>query len=294
MGVPGKILCVLMLLLHSSIQQQVFNDEETLHLPANYTISWMETLDDQKLISDITLPGTHESLALHGGFIAECQAWSLEDQLKAGIRFFDFRVVPLGKKLLIMHGPVYQSATLKNALKTIKTFLSKYKSETVLVRVKPVLFLKNKVPLLVENMAKNDPDCWTEETIPNIGQVRGKIVFVQKNAVRLGIRLYETDRHNDYIVTNVEKKIIIIINHLNDTAYEQYRAGWVVLNYSSGTGIPRLSLTINPKSLAKQINPWLYKHLNNESKKTNPKPCFGVIAMDFPGLDLIKKVTEFN
>uniref|UniRef100_A0A671L471 1-phosphatidylinositol phosphodiesterase-like n=2 Tax=Sinocyclocheilus anshuiensis TaxID=1608454 RepID=A0A671L471_9TELE len=294
MGVPGKILCVLMLLLHSSIQQQVFNDEETLHLPANYTIGWMETLDDEKLISDITLPGTHESLALHGGFIAKCQAWSLEDQLKAGIRFFDFRVFPLGKNLLIMHGPIYQYATLKNALETIKTFLSKYKSETVLVRVKPVLFLKNKVPLLVENMAKNYPDCWTEETIPNIGQVRGKIVFVQKNAIRLGIRLYETDKHNDYIVTNVEKKKETIIKHLNDTTYEQYRAGCVVLNYSSGTGIPRLSLDINPKSLAKQINPWLYKHLDNESKKTNPKPCFGVIAMDFPGLDLIKKVTEFN
>lgn len=66
---------------------------------------------------------------------------------------------------------------------------------------------KNQVPLLVEKMAKNDPNSWTEET--------------------------------------------------------------------------------------KKIN-WLYKHLNNESKKTNPKPCFGVIAMDFPGLDLIKKITEFN
>lgn len=116
----------------------MFNDEETLHLPANYTTGWKETLDDEKFISDITLSGTHESLALHGGFIAECQAWSLEDQLNAGIRFFDFRVFPLGKKLLIMHGPVYQYATLKSALDTIKTFLSKYKSETVLVRVKPV------------------------------------------------------------------------------------------------------------------------------------------------------------
>ncbi len=88
---PDSIL-ILIHRLHSSIQQQAFNDEETLHLPANYTTGWMETLDDEKFISDITLPGTHESLALHGGFIAECQAWSLEDQLKAGIRFFDFRV----------------------------------------------------------------------------------------------------------------------------------------------------------------------------------------------------------
>uniref|UniRef100_A0A8C1A3E3 Uncharacterized protein n=1 Tax=Cyprinus carpio carpio TaxID=630221 RepID=A0A8C1A3E3_CYPCA len=268
MGVPGKILCVLMLL-----SQQVFNDQETLHLPANYTVGWMETLDDEKLISDITLPGTHDSLALYGGFIA--------------------KLFPLGKKLLIMHGLVYQNANLKDALETIKTFLSKYKSETVLVRVKPVLFFKSKVPILVGQMAKNDPDSWTDETIPNIGQVRGKIVFVQKNLLLLH-RLYETDKHNDYIVTNVEKKKEKIIKHLTETTYERYRADYVVLNYSSGTGMPRLRLDINPKSLAKQINPWLYKHLDNESKKTNPKPCFGVITMDFPGLDLIKKVTEFN
>lgn len=102
----------------------------------------METLDDEKFISDITLPGTHESLALYGGCIAKCQAWSLEDQLKAGIRFFDFRVS--GENLQIKHGLTYQSTTFPKALKTIKTFLSKYKSETVLVRVKPVYFLRKK------------------------------------------------------------------------------------------------------------------------------------------------------
>lgn len=95
-------------------------------------------------------------------------------------------------------------------------------------------------------------------------------------------------------MTNVETKKEKIIKHLNATTYEQYRADCVVLNYSSGTGIPRFRLGTTPKSLAKNINPWLYKYLDNESKKTNPKPCFGVIAMDFPGLDLIKKVTEFN
>ncbi len=252
----------------------------------------MESLDDEKLISDITLPGTHDSLALHGGFTAQCQAWSLEDQLKAGIRFFDFRVS--GENLQIKHGLSYQYTTFPEALKTIKTFLSTYKSETVLVRVKPVYFFKDKVPNLVAKMIEKDPVCWVSGAIPKIGEVRGKIVFVQKNAFRLGIRLYGTDEHNDYIVTNVEKKKEKIIKHLNATTSEQYRAGCVVLNYSSGTGIPKLRLGKTPKSLAKNINPWLYTYLDNESKKTNPKPCFGVIAMDFPGLDLIKKVAEFN
>lgn len=55
----------------------MFNDKQTLNLPENYAIDWMKTLDDNKFISDIAIPGTHESLALHGGPAAECQAWSL-------------------------------------------------------------------------------------------------------------------------------------------------------------------------------------------------------------------------
>ncbi|XDV40860.1 hypothetical protein PO909_009859, partial [Leuciscus waleckii] len=92
MGVHGKILCILMLLLHKSCQQEVFNDGKTLNAPANYKIGWMETLDNETLISTLTIPGSHDAMALYGGPLAKCQAWSLEDQLKAGIRYFDLRV----------------------------------------------------------------------------------------------------------------------------------------------------------------------------------------------------------
>ncbi|XP_050988127.1 1-phosphatidylinositol phosphodiesterase-like [Labeo rohita] len=293
MGVPGKILCVLMLLLHNSIQQQqVFNDIKTLSLPANYKIGWMESLDDNKLISDITIPGTHDSLALYGGFLAKCQAWSLEDQLKAGIRYFDLRV--FGAELKIKHGPFDQRTTFPIAFNTIRKFLSEYKSETVLVRVKPGGKSKDKVPNLVAEEIKKVPDCWVSDKIPKIGEVRGKTVFVQKDAFKLGISSHGTDKPNDYIVVSVKNKKEKIISHLKYSADKKNRLNHIVLNYSSGTGIPRLMLHRNPKSLAKNINPWLYEYLNNESKKTNPKPCFGVIAMDFPGLDLIRKVTEFN
>lgn len=252
----------------------------------------MKNLDEEKLISDITIPGTHDSLALHGGPAAECQAWSLQDQLNAGIRYFDLRVSGFG--LRIMHGPVSQHTTFPDVFNTIKTFLSKYKTETVLVRVKPVFFLlKNKVPGLVENVIENDIS-WVADEIPKIGQVRGKIVFVQKNSFELGIPLFETDEHNDYIVTDVETKIQKIIMHLTEATDEHNRADKVVLNYSSGTGWPKVRLLNTPKSVASEINPWLYNYLNNESKNPNPKPCFGVIAMDFPGLDLIRKIIEFN
>lgn len=272
----------------------MFNDEDTLNLPANYAVGWMETLDDEKLISTMTIPGTHDSMALHGGPLAKCQAWSPENQLKAGIRYFDLRVSGLG--LIIMHGPIYQFTTLPRVLKIIRAFLDDFSKETVLVRVKPVFLMTEKVQNLVENMIKNATDIWVKPSVPRIGEVRGKIVFVQKDSFKLGIMLSETDKEKDYIVTDVKVKEEKIKKHL-EVAADQCRTGTALsLSYSSGTSLGKLSMKIFhfwPKKLAKRINPWLYKHLEKEFEK-NPKPCFGIIAMDFPGFDLIQKVIKFN
>ncbi|KAK9961433.1 hypothetical protein ABG768_009221 [Culter alburnus] len=293
-AVPVKILCILMLLLHKSSQQEVFNDKETLNPPANYKIGWMETLDDEKLISTITIPGTHESMALHGGPPVECQSWSLENQLKAGIQYFDLRVSLSGFELIVMHGPIYQHTTLSGVLITIRKFLSEFTTETVLVGVKPILPMKGKVQNLVENKIKNAQDIWIEPSVPRIGEVRGKIVFVQKNSFKLGIILSETDKRDDYKVTNVKVKEEKIKKHLEEAA-NQCRTGTALsLSYSSSTSLGTYMLIwILPNGLAKQINPWLYKHLAKEFKK-NPKPCFWIIAMDFPGFNLIQQVIKFN
>ena len=54
--------------------------------------SWMSFLNNDLELKDLTIPGTHESCALHGIFFAINQTWSLENQLNAGIRFFDLRM----------------------------------------------------------------------------------------------------------------------------------------------------------------------------------------------------------
>uniref|UniRef100_A0A8C0Y7N0 Phosphatidylinositol-specific phospholipase C X domain-containing protein n=1 Tax=Cyprinus carpio carpio TaxID=630221 RepID=A0A8C0Y7N0_CYPCA len=229
-GIFIKYINLQMYLLHKSSQQQVFNDEQTLNLPENYAIDWMKTLDDNKFISDIAIPGTHDSLALHGGPAAKCQAWSLVNQLKAGICYFDLRVS--GDDLKVVHGPISQHTTFSD------------------------------------------------------------VVFVQKNSFHLGVPLHETDQHGDYKVGNVEKKKDKITDHLKE-AIEACKTNHVVLNYSSGTGFPYLRVDKSPKSLAKEINLWLYNHLKDTYEK-KIESCFGVIAMDFPGFDLIQMVINFN
>ncbi|XP_056619039.1 1-phosphatidylinositol phosphodiesterase-like [Triplophysa dalaica] len=297
MVVNGKSLFFLMFLfLKIQGQERAFNDKMTLSLPDSYNIGWMQTLDDHQLISDITIPGTHDTMALYGGPAAECQKLSLEDQLMAGIRYLDLRVFASEKKLYVMHGVIYEHSSFPKVLKTIKAFLSEFRSETVLVRVKPDLFDKSNVQVLIQNMIENDSDFWIQSLIPTMGDVRGKIVFVQKDSFKMGVPLLETDTKGDYEVTHVEEKENDIRENLrkaNEYCGDDLQSS-VVLTYSSGTGIGTLGgMFLTPKRIAKEINPWLYGYLDEVSSK-NPKICFGVVAMDFPGFDLIQMVINFN
>ncbi|XP_056332275.1 1-phosphatidylinositol phosphodiesterase-like [Danio aesculapii] len=287
MGVAVKVLCVFVLLLHNSIQQ-VFNDRVNLILPADYNIGWMRTLDDNKLISSISIPGTHASLAVHGGPEAECQSWSLESQLKAGIRYLELSVS--GRDLKVVHGLFSQHTTFVKVLDTLKKFLSVYTSEAVVVQVKHVS--KDRFPVRVLNQLKNDPDCWVSNKVPQIKEVRGKIVFVQKNDFKLGISLIETDEEDDYKVSHIGVKEAKITRHLNE-ALKDCKADIAVLSYSSGTGWPVLRLDYTPKAVAKKINPWLYDYLGGIFSPTS-KRCFGILAMDFPGFALIQRIIGFN
>ena len=67
----------------------------------------MKNLDDNAYVSSISIPGTHNSLSTFGGplFItaAQCQNWSIEGQLRAGIRAFDIRGRKTSKGLKAYH-----------------------------------------------------------------------------------------------------------------------------------------------------------------------------------------------
>ena len=70
-------------------------------------VTWQGSLPDHLLVTQVSLPGTHNSLALHGTDLARCQSKSLEQQLALGIRFFDLRVKLKHHRLLMYHGIAY-------------------------------------------------------------------------------------------------------------------------------------------------------------------------------------------
>lgn len=277
----------------SESDSPAFNDKQQLVLPESYNVGWMKELDGSTLLSEITIPGTHDTMALYGGPAAECQAWSLEDQLKAGIRYLDLRVYAFEDTLYLMHGIIYEHSTFTTALDTLKAFLTEFPSETVLVRLKPDLFDKSKVQEIVEKLIEGDSSIWVKSTMPRLDEVRGKIVFVQEGSFLLGVPQLETDTKGDYKVIHIKDKEKETFEHLN-LAMKECGGNSVILTYSSGTGIGTFeAMFLTPKRVAEKMDPWLYDYLQMMLAEGSSL-CFGIIAMDFPSFDLVQQVIKFN
>jgi 1-phosphatidylinositol phosphodiesterase len=104
---------------------------------------WMRSVPDGTSLATISVPGTHESLAVRGGSLTENQenhgtgGATLRTQLTAGIRMIDIRVrVNGGNTFTIHHGAVYQNANFDNVIDTVGSFLDSHPSETVIMRLK--------------------------------------------------------------------------------------------------------------------------------------------------------------
>ncbi|XP_062375794.1 1-phosphatidylinositol phosphodiesterase-like isoform X2 [Sardina pilchardus] len=272
--------------------QQDFNDKADFHPPQSNAADWMASIEDRKLISHITIPGSHDTMARHYGPAVICQAWRLKDQLMAGIRYLDIR---MNGNSIIVHGLFEQKATFADVIKITQEFLKDHKKETVLLRVKPEWPSKGRVKQGVQRVIQGYNNIIFTSNIPTMGEARGKIVLVQKDKFDLGIPIHGTDKKGDYKVIDIgKKKDKIMINLQN--AWKECGKDRVILSYSSGTGIGTIKgMLLTPRRVAREVNPWLHRYLEDLKKKIIEQPsCVGVIAMDFPGFDLIQAVIKLN
>ena len=62
--------------------------------PADDSESWMARLGDDVLISDISIPGAHDSATQYVqlAFFSKCQSLSVGEQLRDGCRYLDIRL----------------------------------------------------------------------------------------------------------------------------------------------------------------------------------------------------------
>lgn len=127
---------------------------------SNYRSKWMSLIPDSTPLSQINIPGTHDSATwnftqttsdsirhnadpANGVFPAvvyQCQRVSLVDALNGGVRFFDLRygLDPEGVRLVFYHAHALLSelATVDDVLFGFYTWLEKHPSEVVLLSFK--------------------------------------------------------------------------------------------------------------------------------------------------------------
>ncbi|WVF70752.1 hypothetical protein IAT40_005546 [Kwoniella sp. CBS 6097] len=146
--------------------------------------NFLSRLPDDTPLGDLTLPGTHETCALYGYPISQCQQPStpILQQLMDGVRFLDVRLRVVGDELLMYHGPRPQRSTLKILLSVLHDFLFAHPGETV------ILCIKQETPpwhphfssILYKAFQPFLDRWWLEERIPFLGEVRGKGILLSR------------------------------------------------------------------------------------------------------------------
>jgi len=179
---------------------------------------WMKELRDSLLITAISIPGTHDTMAgtdsPNLGVIT--QSMNLEEQLESGIRALDIRVKHQGGNFPIFHANFFLGFFITDDVLTVtKNFLEDNPSETVIIN-------------LQQEHPDNHPnfDVNMNSTLANFADV----IYNRKCLTELGINGTDTlaiplGEINDGNDCNARGKLIIITSRWNEGFDSVYTVG---------------------------------------------------------------------
>ncbi|MCF0142298.1 MAG: hypothetical protein HUJ75_02860 [Parasporobacterium sp.] len=184
-------------------------DKSNYNYYFGYTERWMENLPDDALLSSINIPGTHDTGTAHtwcsvGNIWWKDQILYFSEQLTAGVRYFDVRINPTSKEAMpedvrITHfQPCIdrdnENLTLRTMWNQAIQFLDEHPSETIIFCVNTngvgvdwegaghamAKLIKEQ---LSEDRVVGGPQStghlWQGDTVPTVGEARGKIVLIR-------------------------------------------------------------------------------------------------------------------
>ncbi|XP_002739990.1 1-phosphatidylinositol phosphodiesterase-like [Saccoglossus kowalevskii] len=268
---------------------------DSTEIPESYHKDWMSRLDDSCELAMLSLPGTHNSMSLHGGALTQCQSWCLTAQLDAGIRWLDIRCRHYQEGLPIYHSMIFQHYNLDEVFRDCVKFLQDHPTEIVVMRIRrewdtsEVDSDKTMDQKVQEHVDKwgGDDYFWTHHQLPTVRESRGKVVILYDYyGGTVGVNYWVLDIADMWDVSNIcycaiETKWDDVRTHLDEAS--DLESTRMFLTYSSGS-----SACAHPHSVAWRINPKLYDYI------TGAKARWGAVAMDFPGSELIERIIHSN
>lgn len=210
---------------------------------------WMAALSDEISLNSLTIPGTHDSGALHSIADAsgKCQTLPIDQQLKIGVRFLDIRLQLVNNELKVVHSFVDQMTDFKDVLADMAEFIRNNESEFLIVSIKedasPKSSDKNFTDAL-EQMLLSCEQVRSDKALPEtVGAARAGIYIVARyRDASLGIPCYDGWRddttfvlgdvyiQDNYCVSDAEEKIADVRSTYS-VAVEKTHS--LVLNYTS-------------------------------------------------------------
>ena len=256
-------------------------------------LNWMAKAPDQVLLSALSLPGTHDTCALHNGpsfGFAQCQTWRLEDQLKAGVRFLDIRCRHIDNAFQIHHGVIDQRITFVEVRDICRKFLKEHPSECIVMSVKEESTAKNNTRSFAKTfveLTKNDGDLWRiNRKTPTLGDARKRIVLIDRTGALGGLPWNRIERQDQYTAP-LDRKRKLVRKHF-EQAIGGDKERWFA-NFCSGV-LP--SSLVTPRRYAMQSNEAALQFL---LRKERGQPMrLGIVVMDFPGEKLLERIVATN
>lgn len=148
-------------------------------------VAWMALVNDEDLVSSLSIPGTHDSAAYTQPwpFVAT-QTMNIAEQLHAGIRYFDLRCGVVNNSTEMVHGPRLLGLRLQTVLDTMYTWLDSHPTEGLIVQIKEDRKSEQStIPFwqaIYQNIAAKSERWRTANTTPSMGELRGKIQLLRR------------------------------------------------------------------------------------------------------------------
>ena len=254
--------------------------------PTIHNLSWMKNIPDSTKLSEMTIPGTHDSCSLYGICCARTQTWTLTEQMKAGIRYFDIRLRLYNNTLRAFHAFVDQIDTFDIILIYALNFLNKNPSETIIMQIiteyKPKNCSKTMQQLFEEYIEKYKDKIYVyEDKDVTMGEIRGKIFI---------IKIFGRSTRfipNFVIQNNWTVNCRFCLNNKKRKIKENFHraiainGSQIFLNYLSASSDYAM---MTPYTAAKKCNKIALRY----------KGILGIILADYPGEDLINHLIKQN
>ena len=264
-------------------------------------VNWMNEVNDDLLITELSIPGTHDSGAMHSflDVAGKCQDLTIRKQLAIGVRFLDLRLQLVNDELVIVHSFVDQNLPFESVLNDLDSFLEKNKSEFIIISIKKDADDANSTIDFLDKLIK-DLRKYSKikfDRLPNtVGEARGNIYILNRfSSDEIGIPAYygwldstTFEIGNLYVQDNycIGDVLVKIEDIKNTIDYSNNNKTRLVLNFTS-CYLDNAFPPTYAGTAAKSINGWLLDNLDNDMH-------LGIMVVDFITFEISEKIYRRN